>query len=230
MIVYHLTKRENVESICNNGLLPRLGDNSRSVNDEVPAVWVSMYEDLGFWQLILPHEVVLQLEVDNAYRFDPIQFGYYFGWIYYEPVYIKDCKIVENTPDEHQFNEAREETVRQISRLVLTFVRYYHYHPTKRAIEELHGACMTVYNIMKIISNLKFDEIPADSLRAMLWTYGDEGEYTFLDTYMNTPTRLYEQLLNIEDTSTELPRRFLHDIIIQYFGAVLDTNTGGWTG
>lgn len=55
----------------------------------------------------------------------------------------------------------------------------------------------------------------------------DDGEYTFLDTYNNTPIRCYQQLLKITDPLTRLACETLYDAIVRNFKGVLDLNTGG---
>lgn len=40
MVLFHVTRRENVESILINGLIPQLGRYAQEMGETVPAVWL----------------------------------------------------------------------------------------------------------------------------------------------------------------------------------------------
>ena len=60
-----------------------------------------------------------------------------------------------------------------------------------------------------IVSRLKYQECDPAKLVKWLRDEGDSGEYTLADTYENTSTRLWEQLLKFEDDDLAPTRRRL---------------------
>lgn len=53
MKFYHITSQENVVSICENGLVPKIGDRGQSVLEDRKCVFVSDEESLPIWTVIL---------------------------------------------------------------------------------------------------------------------------------------------------------------------------------
>lgn len=58
---YHVTDKENLKSILENGLEPRIGKQSSLVGEQEPFVFLCKRKDVGKWKIILNKQVVLQI-------------------------------------------------------------------------------------------------------------------------------------------------------------------------
>ena len=64
--LYHLTKPEYLDRILAEGLKPIIGDNSKLVDDMVPACHMCEKKDLPYWNLLLDRPGAL-LKIDSSY-------------------------------------------------------------------------------------------------------------------------------------------------------------------
>lgn len=85
--LYHLTKPEYLDKILSEGLKPIIGDNSKLVDDMVPASHMSERKYLPYWNLLLDRPGVL-LKIDTSYlckdRIQERNYHLYKEKIYYD--------------------------------------------------------------------------------------------------------------------------------------------------
>ena len=63
-IYYHLTTEDNAKKILKEGLKPMIGDNSSLVEESKPAIYLSDFESIIYWKIILDRNVILQVDCD----------------------------------------------------------------------------------------------------------------------------------------------------------------------
>lgn len=84
MILYHVTKKENIEKIMNEGLIPMLGKYAVEMGECIPSVW------------LFP-------DIDDAKEMAPIWLEPFYGPdLVYLKVYLPDNTMLEYTGSDYE--------------------------------------------------------------------------------------------------------------------------------
>lgn len=69
MKYYHLTKKENIESILKNGILPKCGENTSLVESDIGNyIFFTNKKNLQIWSLFLNRHYVVEIELNNRLK------------------------------------------------------------------------------------------------------------------------------------------------------------------
>ena len=84
--------------------------------------------------------------------------------------------------------------------------------------------------LLFVLPSLDYSSVDKKEIRNELKTAGENGCFTFLDTYMFTSNRLYQQLALYPEDELSTKRNKIYKYIKKYLSGCLSVNTGGWCG
>lgn len=225
--LYHLTTKYKLPSIMQNGLIPGIGSNSKKVLEEVQGVYLCTKKDVKYWQILLECDMLIEITGIDLQTCEERRYSLYNEYIYkssIEPSCLQVIKLPKISID--AMKELCFSYMQTISMATVFAARYYNSNNTK-AITMLDGI---ITDILAVAKRLDYKVLTDEEKSKWLIDYGNDGEYTFLDTYMNTETKLFQQLARYPKDSLSEKRIKLYNYINNTFKAQLHLNTGGWTG
>lgn len=229
---YHLTSECELENIMKNGLVPSIGENSKSAGELDNYVYFSDEESLPYWSILLNKSLVVVVEVDSMFinMYTHTYYGYsgYYTEFVTESIVPAECILDSYTLDcyfpVYMRNLCLNYT-QAISSTVLRIIRSLSYR-----YQDMHAINDMIHMLLKTIESLDFTYCSNDSLANVLLCMNDTCDYPFTDTYLKTPFRLWEALLLFNDEETFEARKELYDFIKDTYKDVAYTKTGGFTG
>lgn len=219
MRFYHLTTEDAAAIISEQGMLKAsYGSNNLLCNEAKPYVFFCDEESVPYWSVLLRKPVAIPFDLRGHHTLNYYNYGLYSEFYINEDVRVRTMKPVTVAADESVYKRLRERYTSTLSMLV-----------TQGLCTDVNKQYWVrdVFGTVAVIERLNFRDAPREELKSVLRDLADEGEYTFLDTYNNTPIRCYHQLLKITDPLTCLARATLYDAIVRNFKGVLDLDTGG---
>lgn len=231
--LYHLTNKENLPSIFKNGLELRIGHNSKQVHEEKPLLCLCRYRDLPYWKTILGESTVLRVKVDIT-QCEKYDYAYYSEFLCKQKIKPENIqKVYTPKANKKQMQELCVNYLYALSQLTLKAARYYTYidgDDKELTAERKESFEIILDGMMAVIKNLDYSVVSQEELGKKLREIGDEGLYTFLDYYMRTENRLYEQLILYPKDEFFEKREKLYKWFKETFYGCLHVDTGGWTG
>lgn len=219
MRFYHLTTEDVAAIISEQGMLKAsYGSNNLLCNEAKPYVFFCDEESVPYWSVLLRKPVAISFDLRGHHTLNYYNYGMYSEFYLNEDIRIRTMKSVTVAADELVYKRLRERYVCTLSVLVTQGL---HTNVNKQYWVR------DVFGTVAVIERLNFRDAPREELKSVLRDLADDGGYTFLDTYNNTPIRCYQQLLKITDPLTCLARETLYDAIVRNFKGVLDLDTGG---
>ena len=64
--LYRVTRHECVDDILKNGLIPTIGENSKSADEQDSLICLCNYESIPYWLIICGADTVLKVDVSNV--------------------------------------------------------------------------------------------------------------------------------------------------------------------
>lgn len=224
--LYHLTDAKNLPNILKNGLKPGIGERSQVVGEEIPAIYLSKRADIPYWRIILGQTVLLQISNVDELNLEYFQYSCYGEYLCKEVIKPENIKrIYINKPTEQHMKDLCLNYLFSISQVIEYVIRFYHNQTslTESDIYKMLESCLLVVN------RLDYSVMDKKEIKRILEDYGDSGGYTMVDTYLNTDTRLYEQICNFKEDSLTEKCKELNNFIKTKFKGCLTVNTGGWS-
>ena len=224
--LYHLTTSDAVQKIMQTGIVPTIGERSRSVGETAANVYLCDHKSILSWKIVLGLSVVIRVNVstipeDNLKRhvyscgneslcktIIPHTTCHIVNSPYYDPAIMRKCCL--------SYMDC-------ISNLCLDVMHYYlddHLSYTKSEIYD------NLQAILPVLQRLDYSVCTLQDLRKELVDESSDG-YSFLDTYYGT--KLYDMLLQGPKDSTYNTRHALHEFIENTFQRCLDTKVGEYT-
>lgn len=226
---YHLTKPEYLDYIFRDGLIPQIGDNSSLVQEEEAAIYLCDWNSLPYWQILLDRTIALEVDIPDSLK--EVRYSLYSEYLVSEPIPADRLKAIKvAAPTKWHMRELCLDSLGVLSALSVRFARFYdgQFDEDREGCE--HDLQLTVPALLKTMQRYNYSVLTRQEIRSCLKELGEDGEYTFCDTYNNTSVRLYEQLLDYPKDKLLDVRQQLNDFIITKFSDCLDVNTGGWVG
>lgn len=226
---YHLTDKENLKSILTSGLEPRIGENSKRAQEEENQIYLCKRCDLPYWKILLKKNIVLQIKDINEDETRAYPYNLYDEYLYDKNIPAENIKRVYTpAPTEKHMKRLCQSYIESLNRITTTFARYcYDKDGYEIQTDQLE---QSMHCLLYCLNNLDYSVCTKKEIRQQLKADGECGEYTFLDTYLDTGHRLYEQLILYEGMELIEERTKLYNYIKTTFKGCLDINTGGWTG
>lgn len=219
MRFYHLTTEDVAAIISEQGMLrASYGSNNLLCNEAKPYVFFCDEESVPYWSVLLRKPVAIPFDLRGYHTLNYYNYGMYSEFYLNEDIRIRAMKPVTVAADDSVYKKLRERYICTLSTLVTRGLR--------TDVDKQYWV-HDVFGTVAVIERLNFRDASREELTTALRDIADDGEYTFLDTYNNTPIRCYHQLLKITDPLTCLARATLYDAIVRNFKGVLDLDTGG---
>lgn len=231
--LYHLTNKENLPSIFKNGLELRIGHNSKQVHEKEPLLCLCRYRDLPYWKAILGVSTVLRVKVDleQCERYD---YTYYSEFLCKQTIKPENIqKVYTPKTNMEQMRTLCFNNLYLLNNLTLAAARYYTYldkYDESEKAERKETLGINLDGMLAVSKNLDYSSISQEELGKELRAIGDDGQYTFLDFYLRTHKRLYEQLIIYPKDDLYEKREKMYNWFKETFYGCLDVDTGGWTG
>lgn len=237
-MIYHVTKKENVESIMKNGLIPQIGKNSILVGEAKPYIFLCEKESIPFWKILLEGDVVLEIkDRDDGYS------EYIEGYSFATCREYNACDVIspnrisvysKRTPvrKSHMRRLSRTELT-DISYIVLQVIKWYdnYYDGQFRKEHSLSDITLNIRSLRTVLQRIDFSVLSNKEKNEELKELGESGEFTFADVYFSEKTRLYKKALQFakENNDEELAKELtmLNRFIERNF-KLGNLYTGGW--
>lgn len=225
--LYHLTSKENIPSILKEGLKPSVGKNSKKANDNKPSLYLCEYEDIEYWQIILGYDSLLKVKVDDKDSCNKFEYSTYSEFIYEDTIAPDKIEVIPlNPPSQYKYEKLLLSYLNTISTACIYCADYY----SREYTNLKEDIVLNAINTVRIVGDkLDYNKIDTYKIRKELKEIGEEGYYTFLDMYLNTGKKLWEQLIYYPCDNLKEPREWLYNFINKNFKGCLDLCTGGWT-
>ena len=229
MELYHITKKQNIESILSKGLEPRIGRRSKGLEDE-PVLCLTEKEYIPYWKILLGLKSTAVFRIKTIPDdFNEINYTDYKEIRTKKPISPENIELTAIPTNRTARRKAMKtlclNRISVLSWLCQSCARLYTDGVQKtmshREVEEF------MINEYRILKRLDFSVLTLEEKRNYLKEYGESGEFTFLDTYWDTDKKLY-QLSMYDDPYTYEIRHKLEDLITCIFDGCLDMCTGGW--
>lgn len=227
--LYHLTTKEAWEHIREEGLQPQCGQNSCLCCEDQDLIFLCDDSSLPYWAALLNANVLLRLPENCAENLKERKYTQYSEFLTKTPVVPAKLERVPMVKVPDQIHESLcINYLEDISSLVVRIIRSYRFGPPSRDICQMLTNEVELF--LSIVSRLKYQNCNPAKLVKWLCEEGDSGEYTLADTYENTRTRLWEQLLKFGNDEMAPARRRLSYWIKEHLPIeVRYAKTGGYT-
>lgn len=222
-IWYHVTKFRNLPSIMAFGLRPGIGERSQLCEEAEEYIYLCEKHDIPYWMVLLQADVVLTINTKvNICK--ERQYSCYNEVMTKGIISYGDMDIV-NPPDTTDARlELQKNYLYSLCSEILYFVRAFHYEHVIDTVD-----LNSTFDVdMKIMNTLDYQSLDRDIIKQWLLEYGEDGEYTLLDTYMNEDTRLYQKLAEFEHPKTQEVRSKVKEWVETNLHGCLDIDTGGF--
>lgn len=229
MTLYHITDKEVLPDIMRDGIKPMIGKNSKSVNEDVPAIYVCTRGSVGYWKAILGKKVVLKIEGIKLTKEDEKHdYGFYGEYVLHKKIPASHVKQVYLYTSDEQMKKLCLSYIDTISYITCIFMRQcYGRHNKYSYVEYLNN---TVPVVIDILNRLDFHVVEKKDIRCHLRNVGENGGYTLCDRFMDEEdTRLWQKLESLSD-EVAVSGGQLYSWIKDNLKGCLKVNTGGWTG
>lgn len=241
--LYHVTNKENLNSILHWGLTPRIGSHSKEMEEQEKRLYLCDRKSVAAWMVLLKADVVLKIKIQDPDKFHLIEKFEYNSGIdnskkYVE--YITDSTIrKENISVIYNRNLADEES-RWMKYLCFDYLDYLSNFCYYAAMYNSGNDDNKSYYLLRmkqmykvinpVIDNLKFSSCGSYALRNYLINKSNKLCYCLADHYYDTDMRLYEKLIRYDYDEMKEERRRVSDYIYDNLHMYIkDLNVGGLT-
>lgn len=227
--LYHLTTEGAWEHIREEGLKPQCGQNSYLCCENQDLIFLCDGSSLPYWAALLNANVLLRLPENRVKNLKERKYTHYSEFLTKTPVAPADLEQIPMVVIPGQIHEELcVDYLEDISSLVVRIIRIYRLGVPSQDLCQMFTD--EVELLLGIVSRLKYQDCDPAKLVKWVCEEGDSGEYTLADTYKNTDTRLWEQLLKFEDDNMAPARRQLSSWINENLSReVRYARTGGYT-
>jgi hypothetical protein len=219
MILYHLTTKNNLDSILKNGLIPQIGKNSSFVGEEDPYIYLSNLDDIHIWSIIFKdYDICITVDVDEQ-EVEEYKYEIYSEFLYKQ--IIPKTKIIS-------YEEYKYKRTKKVNKFYLNTL-YKISSLSKRVIVYFENSedFSDIIRMIRIILNMNIqfkDLYTQEELSKLFIKEGEYGESTIFDTDTRFGIKIYEELLIIHNDVTDS----LHHYIVEQFYGCLSLDTGKW--
>ena len=224
--LYHLTTSDAVQKIMQTGIVPTIGERSRSVGETAANVYLCDHKSILSWKIVLGLSVVIRVNVSTIPEDNLKRHVYSCGNEYICKTMIPHTKChVINSPDYNPaiMRKCCLSYMDCISNSCLDIMHYYMDNQLDCTESEIYD---NLQAILPVLQRLDYSVCTLQDLRKELVDESSDG-YSFLDTYHGT--KLYDILLQSPKDSTYNARHALHEFIENTFQRCLGTKVGEYT-
>ncbi len=250
--VYHITDEKNVLDILSKGIISQKGPNSILCDEPEKCIYLCDAESIPYWTILLGYKnpKILEIELSNELnnRIKEYKYTGYKEFVAVGIIYPSAIRLIEDLSDFYQshfsndlnteLNNAMrklcEEYILDISSLCVSLIK----------IEErgnyldmpFDEMLVTPKILLEVIKRLDWSCKTQAEYRQIIYDYGNDGGFTFVDTYRSSSERLYKVISSFEYKKVhpliaeklKQTSQFLTNFIENTFSDCLDLNVGGY--
>ncbi len=222
---YHLTAEANLAGILKDGLIPQFGNNSNIILDHRKAVFLCKEEDIAYWQIILGLPILLEVrDIDPSYEFE---YSHYKEYLYEGIIQPEQITVITHNAETYRTKKVMTTLCSSYLIGLSMFTRacaYYYNNQLECTEEDMFAEAQS---FTAVLDKLDYSVADMSEWQNYLKAFGEDGEYTFCDTYCNTETKLWQQLIKYPSDSLAEARQQIYDFIDKTFPFAKTLNTGG---
>ncbi len=225
---YHLTSKENIDSILNNGLLPKIGSNSNLVSETDKCIYLTDKESLPVWMILLNKDMILAIDINREMRTCNYGAGLYNEYITKDPIPASAIKVSATIDFDRNYYTKKIliEYMYTISIICSNIARLY---ARKQDIDiNTVNEIKSISTVLSRLDSSKFSDDDYAEIKDYIRKYGDEGEFTLCDTYFNEKRKLYQILTDYDSGEYKLTLESFRNNIERLYGKALNVNSGGF--
>lgn len=233
---YHVTTASKAQKILKTGLKPKIGENSKIMEEENPAIYLCRRKDIHYWRILLGRDTVLKVTVHDDSEFEVYHYSDYDEWLAFETIPASQISIVDVNVDNRKLNKVMTNititNLYSLSAVCEACARYYE-ESTKdvKYIQQLYEKIrFEAVTSKATFRNIDSKRISKLAVRRHLKQMGNNGMFTLCDMYKMENKRLYEKLIEYKEDDLTKLRLDVYKLITTKLAGCLDVNTGGWTG
>lgn len=239
MKLYHLTKSSNIDGILKNGLMPKIGENSKSVSEEEDTVYLCDKDSILYWKILLGADAIIEVEMEelpgDSQRYRTHDGSSYIEYMHYETIHSANLKIVHDDISDIDVQVVMEQLCVQYLHTLSVYAtkcaRYYNGKFSEKDKVDYHDYLLHWCNVLRTcLPRLDYASVDKSVLRNELKRAGENGEYTICDTYFTTGKRLWNQLIEYPEDDLSEHHQWIYVFIKDNLQGCLDVDTGGWCG
>ena len=229
--LYHITSEKYVDDIMKVGLIPKLGYNSKLVDEEKPLIYLCNREDLPYWIILTGNTTVLKVDLRGINTENSYHYYKYSEYMIEESIGLDNIKeVFTQEPELEHMKELCLSFLKDISYSCLVIAKYYTAKEKNITICDERRPNGVLRGLLACLNRIDYGVLSEDEIVNYLKDYGGQGEYTFCDEYINTGRKLYEQLIYYPEDEYTKQRKQLNEFITNHFAYCKNLYTGGWTG
>lgn len=226
MYFYHLTTKESLPKIMEEGLKPMIGENSKAAGENTPLIFLCKKEDIGYWKTILGRDVVLKISGLDEDDLSVWKYDNYNEYMYRWNIPIDKISRTTAHTSRKQNSDLCVDCISSINRLCIHFA-YYYSQKSQHTEEHAKELADSVDFTMNILSRLDYSIADFKEIRNIINEEAANGGFTFCDKYFGG-ARLWEQLILYPKDELFEKRKIFHDWIKENLEKVNLINTGGF--
>lgn len=226
MLLYHVTKKENLEQIHGQGLIPKCGDNAVLCHEQRPYVYLCPKESVPHWMILTQSDAVLSVQAavgeDQLSEYDS-----YKEYLYPKPVMPANIKDAE-MPSRQQLDDAMTDLVKNYCYTMCDVCCALLRKELDPVVDKEDAQTLTevVRDTVAIMRRLDFRHCSQDIYKNLFLQYSnDDCAITVADYYYagadpsqiaDAGKRCFEHLANLKGPYAEAGR-LLHGFITEVF-------------
>ena len=229
-IYYHLTTEDNAKKILKEGLKPMIGDNSSLVEESKPAIYLSDFESIIYWKIILDRNVILQVDCDIEPK--KCNYSLYNEYILHREIPAEKIQISTFCESNSEYKSCMKKLCNDYLWIFSEFCSdcayYYSGMQAVKREEFFKELLISSKSIVNTMYNLNYNYTDKKSIINEIKMQVEGIGYTSCDIYFNTGKRLYEMLIEYPEDDLSENRKKIYDYIYKNLDGCLDIDTGGF--
>ena len=229
LLYYHLTDKENLKTIFQEGLKPLIGENSKLGGEKEPAIYLCRRKDLPYWKILLNKNIPICINLTKEQEKNIELFNYsnyseflYKDIIHKEQIKLSKCKI----KTENAMKDLCISYIYSIGNICSDIIRYYYTNP--KDINQCEFLKHALRCTLNCLSHLDYTSLSQLEIINTIKDSGD-GAFAFTDKYFKEDIRLYEKISMYGNDELSKYTSQLTEFVKHTFKDFLKINTGGWS-
>lgn len=234
MRYFHITEKNRIDKILEEGLVPMIGENSRIAIEKEPLVCLCDEGSLPMWMITLGRKNEDVIEVDAE---DLVLGPDYSGTPEYAEYRLREhidpsrLRKTEGAVTQEKYDAAMRwmciDNLYTVSHLCLMCAQYYRCDEEKDP-EETEDMLALLQMQTAVLERLDYTSVSRQELKEKLREHGECGYNTYDDFWRDTKYKLHQMLTRYPEDSLTVARKRFRKAINRQLKGTLTMNTGGW--
>lgn len=234
MRYFHITERNRIDKILKEGIIPSIGENSKTALEKEPLICLCDETSLPMWMITLGRKNEDVIEVDAG---DLVSEPDYSGAAEHAEYRLKEriapsrLRRAEDVVSQEEYDAAMKQmcidNLYTVSHLCLMCAQYYRRDEEKDP-EEIEDMLSLLQIQTAVLERLDYISVSRQELKEKLREHGESGYNTYDDFWCDTKYKLHQMLTRYPEDSLAAARKRFRRAINRQLKGTLTMNTGGW--